>query len=569
MFILRNILNIFNKRERNNFFIIFFGIFIVNILDVISFATIIPIFNIVFLNKIPHVPFANIPDFKLTFNLKILFLVCFVFLFYLKNLLIIAFNYFFIRFYKNISSRIANDLFYYFLNQDYIFFLKKSSENFLQKINNDINQLNTFLISLINLSIEVIFLVLISFLLLGINYKIFLICFISFSFVLIIYYRLFQERIKKWSYSFRSSTGEIQKLIIEGTQGFKDILLYNLKSFFIKKFDDNVRDSSATLSRINFLNNVQRYWLELVAFSVLILALIYFVTFDFDVRKLIPVFGLFIITMFRFLTSVNKIINSAHLLKFSYPSAIAISNEFINFKKNESVIYKLNKDVLFEKSIDLLEIKFSYDDKNLILNDFTFKINKGESIIISGKNGSGKTTLLNMIAGLIKPLKGQVISDNTFDIYSSKENWFKNISYVQQNIFLLDTNLKHNIVLTSDDNINLEKFNKVLDVLKLNEFFSKLPDQLSTKVGINGISLSGGQKQIISLARALYKDSDIFIFDEATSALDIQMTERVKKLILSLKGKKTIIMVCHDVDYFSSCFDKIVEINNGGIKILK
>jgi ABC-type multidrug transport system fused ATPase/permease subunit len=568
MSFINHINNIFTKKEINYFVIVFIGIFFTTVLDVISFSTVIPVFNIVFLDQIPSISFIDAKDIQLTFELKIIFLVCFVLIFFLKNIFIIIFNFFFINFFKNINNRIAKDLFTYFLNQDYFFFLKKTSESFLQKINNDVLLLNSFLIAFINCLSEFFFLILISYLLLIVNYKIFLICFFSFSIALIFYFIIFQSRLKKWSYIHRNSIGEIQNLIIDGSQGFKDIILYDLKNFFIKKFDNSMNDSTRTLARINFLNNVQKYWLEIVAFSVLVIALIYFVIVGFDVKKLIPTFGLFALVMFRLLSSVNKIINSAHILKFYYPSFLAVSKEFSEFKDN--TILNSNERIIFNKSIEIKKVSFFYSNKkNSIFNNITFKINKGDCAIIVGKNGSGKTTLLNLIAGLIKPSEGQIVTDNIFDIYSNKNIWFNNLSYVQQNIFLMDTTLKQNIVLTSDDKIDIKKLNKILDILKLEEFFKRLPNKLDTKVGVNGIVLSGGQKQVISLARALYKDGDVIIFDEATSALDASMTELVKKIILSLKGIKTIIMVTHNVDYFLSCFDKIIEVGNGSIKILK
>jgi ABC-type multidrug transport system fused ATPase/permease subunit len=566
----QHINNIFTKKEINYFWILFVGIFFTSILDVISFGIIIPVFNIIFLDKVPLISlyFINIKDLQVTFNLKIILLAFFVSIFYLKNILIIIFNFFFIDFFRNIHNRISNDLFSNFLNQSYDSFLKKSSENFLQKVNNDVALLNAFLIAFINFLIEFIFLILISLFLLIINYKIFLICFISFFFILLIYYKLFQNRLKKWSNTYRNSIGDLQSLIIEGTQGFKDIILYDLKSFFIKKFHSRLNDSTKTMLRIDFLNNIQKYWLELVAFSVLTISLIYFVITHYDVKKLIPVFGLFTVVMFRLLISFNKIINSLHTLKFNYPSFIAISKEFSEFQNNNDHAVSSKEKIIFNNSIEIKNVKFSYL-KNSIFTNINFKINKGDCIAIVGENGSGKTTLLNLIAGLTKPNEGQIIIDNNFDIYSNNNLWFQNLSYVQQSIFLMDTTLKQNIILTSEDKIDVKKFDNVLNALKLEDFFIKLPDGLDTKVGINGISLSGGQKQIVSLARALYRSGDIIILDEATSALDADMIKLVKNLILSFKGTKTIIMVTHNLDYFLSCFDKIIKIENKGVKILK
>jgi len=566
----QNINIIFTKKEINYFWILLIGIFFTSILDVISFGIIIPIFNIIFLDQVPPISlyFINIKDLQVTFNLKIILLAFFISIFYLKNILIIIFNFFFIDFFRNIHNRISNDLFSNFLNQSYASFLKKSSENFLQKVNNDVTLLNAFLIAFMNFLIEFIFLILISVLLLIINYKIFLICFISFFFILFIYYKLFQNRLKKWSNTHRNSTGDLQNLIIEGTQGFKDIILYDLKSFFIKKFHSRLNDSTKTQLRIDFLINIQKYWLELLAFSVLTISLIYFVITNYEVKKLIPVFGLFTVVMFRLLISINKIINSLHTLKFNYPSFIAISREFSDFKYNNDHAVSSKEKIVFNNSIEIKNVKFSYL-KNSIFTNINFKINKGDCLAIVGENGSGKTTLLNLIAGLTKPNEGQIIIDNIFDIYSNNDMWFQNLSYVQQNIFLMDMTLKQNIILTSDDKTDVKKFDEIVNTLKLEDVFTKLPDGLDTKVGINGISLSGGQKQIVSLARALYKNSDIIVFDEATSALDSNMSELVKNLILSLKGKKTIVMATHNLDYFLSCFDKIIEVENKGVKILK
>ena len=567
MYFFNEIKNIFIKKEISKFWIIFLGIFIVTILDALSFSVIIPLFNVIFFNKIP-LNFLNFNNFELTINIKIIFLILFAFIFFFKNFFIIIFNNFFINFLKKITDRIAHSLFFYYLNQEYIFFLKKSSENFLQKISNDVRALNEFLLSFFNFVVECIFLVALCILLFIINQKIFFICFFTFSLVLSIYYKLFKTRINSWANIYRKSTEDVQNLVGEGFHGFKDIILFNLRDSFIKDFDTNFVNSTRTLSRISFLNNVQKYWLELTAFSTLILALFYFVFLDLDINKLIPVFGLFLVTLFRLMLSVNKVIVSVHGLKFNYPSFKSISEEFRDLKKNNRI--NSNEKFFFNDSIEFKNVYFSYENNSYnILDNVSFTCRKNDFLVISGDNGSGKTTLLNLIAGLIKPVSGQVFVDKTFDLYFNSNVWFQKLSYVQQNIFLLDNTIKHNITLSLEDQIDYHSFNKIIDSLQLDKFFKNLPDQLNTKVGVNGISLSGGQKQIISLARALYKNSEILILDEATSALDVNMIAIVKKLLLSLKGKKTIIMVTHDLNYFSGCFDKVIEIKSGTLNILK
>ena len=563
MLLIKEIKVIFSKDEISKFWLLFFGILFVTILDGISLVVLIPIFNIIFLNKIPLIPFLNLSSIEITVDIKIISIILFVFIFYFKNFFIIIFNIYYINFTRKINNRLGFTLFSNFLNQDYIFFLKKSSDNFLQKVNNDLRDLNDFLLSFFNFFAEFIFLIAICFLLVIVNYKIFLIFFLSFTIILYIYYNLFKSRIDSWAIIYRRSIKNLQSLVIDGSQGFKDIILYNLRDSFINIFNSNLENSTKTLSRINFLNNVQKYWLELTTFSVLTLALLYFVWLNVDISDLIPIFGLFIIALFRLTMSFSRIIFSVHTLKFCYPAFLALYQELNDLKNNNKI--NLDRKITFYQSIEFKNVKFSYPNNNYnILDDISFVISKNNLVNISGANGSGKTTLLNLIAGLIQPAGGRILIDNTFDLYSNQKSWLKKISYVQQNIFLLNDTLKKNITLTDNHEIDFDKFNKVINSLKLDEFFKNLPNKLESQVGINGISLSGGQKQIISLARALYKDSELIILDEATASLDENMTLLVKKLILSMKGKKTIIMVTHEADYFSDCFDKIIEIKPRG-----
>jgi ABC-type multidrug transport system fused ATPase/permease subunit len=566
MFLFKNIDLIFTKKEKLLLWLIFFGVLVVTILDVVSFATIIPVFDIIFLNKIPKIYFTNL-NLNDT-NLKILVLLIFILIFIIKNIFIIWFNFFFINFFQKTNTRISTDLFILFLNQEYKIFVKNSSESFLQKVTGDVDRLNSFLISFINFFIEVIFILGISILLINTNFKIFLFCFFNFFIVLVIYVNVFQKKIKRWSYNNRESIGATQNLVIEGLKGFKDLIIYNLKYIFAHNFNLNVKSTNHSMARINFLNNVQKYWLEIVGISAITLALFYFMLTNYEITKLVPIFALFTLVMFRLLSSLSRIILHGNSLRFYYPSFKAITQEIVNLslkKKSET-----NNDFSFKDSIELKNVSFFYSDsKNKIINNSNLRIKKGDSICIIGNNGSGKTTLLNLISGLLEPTIGQIIIDDKYNLYPNREKWSQNLSYVQQNIFLLDSTIKHNIILTSEDKIDNSRFNKVLNILKLHDHFINLPSQLNTKVGNDGISLSGGQKQLISLARALYKDSDVIILDEPTSALDSIKVELFKEILLLLKGSKTIFMVTHNKDSFLDCFDFIVEIKSGKLNNLK
>ena len=561
---------IFTKKEILLLWTIFFGVIITTLLDILSFALIIPIFQIIFLNKTYEFSFLNFffSSYNLNLNLKIALLLGFVIVFSAKNILIIFFNYFFIKAFQKINVRISKDLFFLFLNQEYSIFLKSTSDNFLQKVTNDINNLNTWLVSLINYFTEIIFVVGVSILLIITNAKIFIFSFSIFLIVNIFYVYFFKNRLKRWSLSYRKSTGKVHNLISEGLKGFKDIVVYNLNNRFLNNFTHNISTVNHSQARITFLNNISKYWLEIVGVLSMSFALLYFVVSNSDISELIPIFGLFVVVTFRLLSSFSRIILHGQNLKFYLPSVVSVLDEFRVLTNKKDVIF--NNNFAYEKSIEIRNVSFSYfNNKNTIFENINIRFNKNECIGIVGKNGSGKSTFLNLLSGLIKPSQGQIIIDNVYDLYSNRVKWIEKISYVQQNIFLLNSSIKDNITLSSNDSeINDSQYHKILSILRLEEYFKDLPHKLNTKVGIDGISLSGGQKQLISLARALYKDSDILILDEPTSAFDSAKIELFLELISSLKKIKTIFLVTHNKDYFYSSFDQCLEINSGKIRIL-
>jgi len=559
---------IFQKKEINYLYLIFLGIILATIIEAFSLSIIVPVFNIIFFNKYPkNITFLDFENFDYSSKLLILFL--FLSIFFIKNIFLIVFNYFYINFFNKLSSRVSNKLFDLTLNQSYIFFLEPSSNNILQIAIEEVKKMGSFFLSLINLLIEIIFVLVICIFLISANYKIFIFCLINFSFVIFVYFRIFRNRIKNWSYTNQKSTGKVQDIILDGLRGIKDLIIYKLRDNFINLFSASNADWYRTKSNIDFLNTVQKYWLELIGVASITSALLYFVFMGSDINNLIPVFGLYVFAMFRFITSFSRIVHYTQNAKFCYPSYEIILNKLKKFNLYKEEI-KVNHDFDFKKLIKINNASFAYDNKFKILNNINLEISKGDCVAIVGKNGSGKSTLLNLISALIKPTEGNILIDDKFDLYLNKILWHSRLSYVQQNIFLLNDTIKNNITLNNLAKINNSRFEWIVESLKLENFFRELPKKLETQVNNDGINLSGGQKQMISFARALYKESEIIILDEPSSSLDLINTNLLKEVILSIKNERTIIMVTHDKDFFYDCFNKIFEIESGRVtKLLK
>ena len=204
-------------------------------------------------------------------------------------------------------------------------------------------------------------------------------------------------------------------------------------------------------------------------------------------------------------------------------------------------------------------VKF-YNKENPLIKDLNFTVNKGEFVSFIGESGSGKTTLVDIIMGLYKPDKGELLVDDQ-KISSATEikNWQKKISYVPQSIFLFNGSIKNNVSFEFNEKlIDSKKVSQSLLSSQL-EKFSDTPEKLNYKIDEGGGNLSIGEKQRIGIARALYKDPELIILDEPTSALDNNTANNLIKFLGEFRKNRTLIIISHDLSSLKFC-NKIYEI---------
>tara|TARA_Y100000741_G_C18147731_1_gene515869 strand:+ start:128 stop:841 length:714 start_codon:yes stop_codon:yes gene_type:complete len=225
------------------------------------------------------------------------------------------------------------------------------------------------------------------------------------------------------------------------------------------------------------------------------------------------------------------------------------------------------KKISFNQNLEFKNVFFNYSSSKSKLDNINLNIKKNTVIGIFGHSGSGKTTFVNLLSGLFHPSKGEILSDNT-SINDNILDWQKKISYIPQDNYLLDASILENITFSvNDERINLDKINKIIEMVNLRNFLDKSLNGLETQVGDKGIKLSGGQKQRIAIARALYKESEILIFDESTSSLDQETENSIIQDIYNIKTK-TIFIISHKFEILSKC-DQIIELSDGKVKDIK
>jgi len=207
-------------------------------------------------------------------------------------------------------------------------------------------------------------------------------------------------------------------------------------------------------------------------------------------------------------------------------------------------------------------IRFAYGTRKEVFNDFSFTIPKGKLTAVIGESGSGKTTLASLLQKLY-PLNTGKITINDLDInHFTYESLRTMVSAVPQQLNLFSGNIVDNIAV-GDLQPDMERIVSIIQQLGLIPFIEKLPNGFNTQIGENGTLLSGGEKQRLAIARALYKNPEILVFDEATSSLDSESEQHVKTVIQELKQQgKTILIIAHRLSTVIDA-DKIAILENG------
>ena len=318
----------------------------------------------------------------------------------------------------------------------------------------------------------------------------------------------------------------------------------------------------------NFINFLPRVWLEVFVFISLIIFLFFSHFQNNEMTKIIPILALYVGTAFRLLPGINRIVVSINALKLGLPAVKVLQEEIDLFnKQKENLKYTGQSETRFEKSLKLKNIFFDYEKSKSILKGINIEILKGSTIGIMGSSGSGKSTFIDVLTGLLRPNKGEVLVDEQ-NIYLNLKSWRKKLGYVPQNIYLLDDTIKNNIAFGIQEHLIDQKLiNEALNKAGLNKFIKELPNGVETNVGERGTKLSGGQAQRIALARALYNKPSVLILDEATNSLDINKENQILETIKTNLKDITVIIVSHRENTVKIC-DKVYKISDGILKEL-
>tara|TARA_B100001093_G_C26856751_1_gene1027808 strand:- start:676 stop:2427 length:1752 start_codon:yes stop_codon:yes gene_type:complete len=569
-FYLSDVLSILSKQHKYKLFLFTLLFILGTIFETIGIGFIIPVIETISNYDNFKIKLESLNLFSLNeFNKEsvILIVVGLLLIIYTtKNIFLTILSYLQFKFLKEIKYELGNIAFKSYIKKNFINHLNTNSSEIIRNIND--TTFATEAVKNLMIIISEIFVVF------GISIFLFiyqplstLISLILMIFFLLVFQFFFHTKSKAYGEGRFYFEEKKLKFIKDIFGSIKDIKINNKENFFFKKFNKVNKNLATFEMKQNFLSSLPRFWLEWTTILIMVILIFYFINQKLEIERYFVILGVFAAAAFRLMPSFSRIIAALQRMKFVHPvlaeyKKIILDLNNLNSSKDEE--NKIN--FLFKKNIKFKNIVFSYEEKNQkIFNNLNLNINKGEFLGIIGNSGSGKSTLINILTGLLKPKSGEVLIDDQINISDPKHLniWQKKIGYVPQDIFIHDSSIVENVAFGIEhDLIDIQKIISLLKNMQLNEFADDIKNQYWKNLGEYGDKISGGQKQRLGIARALYNDPEILILDESTSALDTENEEKIIQDLLNLKDKNiTVIIISHRSNSLKYC-NKIYNIEN-------
>jgi ATP-binding cassette subfamily C protein len=351
--------------------------------------------------------------------------------------------------------------------------------------------------------------------------------------------------------------------VLSAFDSFLEINIYQKTKTVVHETDTlTERLNKLQVEQATHYSNGMRFF-ETTAALGLCVMVIYLVMARASTKEAVFLIGIYSAAGIRAVPSINRIIAALFQIKTNEYVVTDIStrlNATANDKKYEEV------EISFLQTIEFKNVSFAYEKSPALLNHLNFSIAKGSKLLITGKSGSGKSTILLLLMGFLRPQSGVIAIDGEPLDAPVIMSWQKNLSYVPQNPVLVNGSILMNIAFeNSETGVDEKKIEKLVESLGMESWLQQLPDGLHTILGERGLQISGGQRQRLAIARALYMNRDVILLDEITSNLDEQASHELIRLITQLP--QTVILITHD-ETLRSYFDHSLLLEEGKLRSL-
>ena len=357
------------------------------------------------------------------------------------------------------------------------------------------------------------------------------------------------------------------KWISQTVQGIKEVKIAGKEQYFTDEYIKCGKGYVDAVQKYTLYNSIPRLLIETICIIGMVSYMMVLVATGRDFTQMMPILSAFSVAAIRLMPCANRINNQLTSIAFYQPFFMGVSDNLqdeISGKNTDmSFAKETDKKLPIHKSISMRDVTYHYPNSDVLIFDHAdMEIPIGSSVGIVGASGAGKTTVVDILLGLLEVQTGGVYADDV-NIKDEYRSWLKNVGYIPQLIFMLDDTILKNVAFgVPEDEIDMNRIWEVLKEAQMDEFVRSLPEGLNTGIGERGIRISGGQRQRLGIARALYYDPEVLILDEATSALDNDTEAAIMDAINSLQGRKTLVIIAHRLQTIEKC-DMIYRIEGG------
>ena len=570
------LLNILSKRQKRNVAGIGVMILIGALLETLGVSMIVPLAQAILdtdsLAKNEYVIMVmNWLSLENMNQLIIALLLAVIGVFVLKNAFLLLMYYVQARFVNQNQFMSMNYMLEEYMNRPYEFYLNADIPTVFRTVDSDVPKVFTVLMEFIQLATEAVVSVFLCVVLLVVDP----IMTAAIAAILLLMTLLIVKVVKPSLNSMGLENQAVQarmgKWRNQSIFGIKDVKVLHKEQFFVDNFSVYSLKAADLNSKYVVFNNTPRLLIETICIAGLLGYMAVSIMLGKEMSELATQIMAFAVAAVRLMPSVNRI--NTHLTNIAYfaPSVdyVYANVDFKDYKEEErkSGNKKIEKkdSIEIKDAICLNKVDYAYPNTTKkILEQADMSIPIGKSVGIIGPSGAGKTTVVDILLGLLDPQGGTVTcgGKNVMDNYAS---WLSHIGYIPQAIYLTDDPIRDNIAFgVNREDIDDERIWKVLEETQMKEFVENLPEGLDTSIGERGVRISGGQRQRLGIARALYHNPEILVLDEATSALDTETETAIMEAIDNFHGKKTMIIIAHRLRTIENC-DLVYRVENGKI----
>jgi subfamily B ATP-binding cassette protein MsbA len=465
---------------------------------------------------------------------------------------------------EEVKKKIQTDMLTSFIKADTELIENKHSGKYVSNLNYDVNQITNMLSSaFLNFFKDGLTLIGLLTVMFIQNWRLAIIAIIMIPLASITAKKL-GKRINKVTTEAQERSGDLNKYLIDLFKNHKIIKIFQRENFESERSEKFVNELKEKQIKI-FTVFIRATPIMEILTGIMIAILIFYS------GKLIMTEQLSINNFFSFLAAMMlayQPVKSLATINIGVGQGMSAGRRIlpiidakVRISKNESE----RKLLLNNGSIKFKNVSFNYlsNAENKVLKNINIEINGGKMTALVGHSGSGKSTMLNLIPRIYDPISGSILVDEEDIKNINLDSLRKQISIVDQNTTLFDDTVLNNIKYAKPI-ASIKEVVEASELAMCSDFISKLENGFDTMIGENGVKLSGGEKQRLSIARAFLKDSKIILLDEATSSLDSETEEKIQKALAKLTSNKTTIVIAHRLSTILNS-DKIYVLDKGSV----